>query len=142
MDGAFKTYTSLYHSLTQADLDFLIFVQRNKTDSVLCNCQYKNLKPPFDTLICRVKKAENPFAFSVRDYSAFLSSDLPVRMSLMINFNHCFCLSCLCTVLPCIKFFHNGIIGSARDIRQGFAPCFGCLIKTFFECCDHFVCFF
>ena len=37
MDGAFKTYTSLHRSLTQADLDFLIFVQRNKIDSALCN---------------------------------------------------------------------------------------------------------
>ena len=35
MDGAFKTYTSLHRSLTQADLDFLIFVQRNKIDSAL-----------------------------------------------------------------------------------------------------------
>ena len=90
-------------NLTQADLDFLIFVQRNKTDSALCNCQYKNLKPPFDTLICRVKKAENPFAFSVRDYSAFLSSDLPVRMSLMINFDHYSSVSVLAVSVP---FFH------------------------------------
>ncbi|HBH98012.1 MAG TPA: hypothetical protein DDY23_00420, partial [Lachnospiraceae bacterium] len=37
----FKTYTSLYHSLTQADLDFLIFVQRNKIDSALCNLLIK-----------------------------------------------------------------------------------------------------
>jgi len=41
MNGAFKTYTSLYHSLTQADLDFLIFVQRNKIDSALCNLLIK-----------------------------------------------------------------------------------------------------
>lgn len=75
----------------------------HKTDSALCNCQYKNLKPPFDTLICRVKKAENPFAFSVRDYSAFLSSDLPVRMSLMINFDHYSSVSVLAVSVP---FFH------------------------------------
>ena len=41
MDGAFKTYTSLQHSLTQADLDFLIFVQRNKIDSALCKLPLK-----------------------------------------------------------------------------------------------------
>ncbi|HBH99366.1 MAG TPA: hypothetical protein DDY23_07445 [Lachnospiraceae bacterium] len=37
MDGVSKTYTSLHRNLAQADLDFLIFVQRNKTDPALCN---------------------------------------------------------------------------------------------------------
>ena len=41
MDGVFKTYASLHHSLTQADLDFLIFVQRNKTDPDLCKLPIK-----------------------------------------------------------------------------------------------------
>ena len=47
MDGAFKTYTSLQHSLTQADLDFLIFVQRNKIDSALCKLPLKKLENAF-----------------------------------------------------------------------------------------------
>ena len=47
MDGAFKTYTSLHHNLTQADLDFLIFVQRNKIDSALCNLPIKKLETAF-----------------------------------------------------------------------------------------------
>ena len=55
MDGAFKTYTSLHRNLTPADLDFLIFVQRNKIVSALCNLLIKNLKPPFDTLIITIK---------------------------------------------------------------------------------------
>ena len=41
MDGAFKTYTSLCRNLSQADLDFLIFVQRNKIDLALCNLPIK-----------------------------------------------------------------------------------------------------
>ena len=44
MDGAFKTYTSLFRNLIQADLDFLIFVQRNKTDTALCNLSIKKFK--------------------------------------------------------------------------------------------------
>ena len=47
MDGAFKTYTSLHHNLTQADLDFLIFVQRNKIDPALCNLPIKKLETAF-----------------------------------------------------------------------------------------------
>ena len=47
MDGAFKTYTSLHRNLTQADLDFLIFVQRNKIDSALCNLPIKKLATTF-----------------------------------------------------------------------------------------------
>ena len=47
MDGAFKTYTSLHRSLTQADLDFLIFVQRNKIDSALCKLPLKKLENAF-----------------------------------------------------------------------------------------------
>ena len=62
MDGAFKTYTSLHHNLTQADLDFLIFVQRNKTDSLCANCQSKNRKPPFDTLIYKKSAFESLLA--------------------------------------------------------------------------------
>ena len=41
MDGVFKTYTSLHRNLIQSDLDFLIFVQRNKIDSALCNLPIK-----------------------------------------------------------------------------------------------------
>ena len=47
MDGAFKTYTSLHHNLTQADLDFLIFVQRNKIDPVLCKLPIKKMENAF-----------------------------------------------------------------------------------------------
>ena len=43
----FKTYTSLRHNLTQAELDFLIFVQWNKIDSALCNLPIKNLRATF-----------------------------------------------------------------------------------------------
>lgn len=51
MDGVFKTYTSLHRNLTQADLDFLIFVQRNKIATALCNPPIKKLETDFDTLI-------------------------------------------------------------------------------------------
>jgi len=47
MDGVFKTYTSLHRNRTQADLDFLIFVQRNKTDSALCKLPIKKLETAF-----------------------------------------------------------------------------------------------
>mgnify|MGYP004669416811 CR=1 FL=1 len=57
MDGAFKTYTSLRRNPIQADLDFLIFGQRNKIDSALCNLPIKKLKPPFDTRIAQKRKA-------------------------------------------------------------------------------------
>ncbi|PWL64937.1 MAG: hypothetical protein DBY37_01325 [Desulfovibrionaceae bacterium] len=43
----FKTYTSLRHNLTQAYLVFLIFGQRNKTSSTLCNLTYPKLKTTF-----------------------------------------------------------------------------------------------
>ena len=33
--------------VTQADLDFLIFVQRNKTDLALCNLPIKKLETAF-----------------------------------------------------------------------------------------------
>ena len=48
MDGVFKTYTSLHRNLTQADLDFLIFVQWNKTDPDCCNLSIKR----FEINIC------------------------------------------------------------------------------------------
>ena len=47
MDGVSKTYTSLHRNLAQADLDFLIFVQRNKTDPALCNLPIKKLETAF-----------------------------------------------------------------------------------------------
>ena len=47
MDGVFKTYASLHHSLTQADLDFLIFIQWNKTDLALCQLPIKKLETAF-----------------------------------------------------------------------------------------------
>ena len=47
MDGMFKAYTSLHHSLTQADLDFLIFEQRNKTGTALCNLPIRKLRSTF-----------------------------------------------------------------------------------------------
>ncbi|RHF96357.1 hypothetical protein DW650_04280 [Roseburia sp. AM23-20] len=43
-DGTFKTHTSLRHNINQAYLDFLIFVQRNKTSPGLM--QFANRKPP------------------------------------------------------------------------------------------------
>ena len=47
MDGAFKTYTSLYKNSNQAYLVFLIFGQRNKTDPALCNLTVKKLNSTF-----------------------------------------------------------------------------------------------
>ena len=47
MDGAFKTYTSLRHSLPQADIDFLISGQWSKTSNALCNLPIKKLKVAF-----------------------------------------------------------------------------------------------
>ena len=43
-DGTFRTHTSLRLNLNQAYLDFLIFVQRNKTSPGLM--QFANRKPP------------------------------------------------------------------------------------------------
>ena len=43
MEDSLLPFTSLCHNLTQADLDFLIFVQRNKTGTALCNLSIKNL---------------------------------------------------------------------------------------------------
>ena len=43
-DGTFKTHTSLRHNINQAYLDFLIFVQQNKTSPGLM--QFANRNPP------------------------------------------------------------------------------------------------
>jgi len=41
MEDSLLPFTSLWENLTQAGLDFLIFVQRNKTDTALCNLSIK-----------------------------------------------------------------------------------------------------
>ena len=47
MDDSLLPFTSLRENLTQADLDFLIFGQRNKTDTALGNLTVKKLKTTF-----------------------------------------------------------------------------------------------
>ncbi|RHM01138.1 hypothetical protein DWZ87_17145 [Roseburia intestinalis] len=76
MDGAFKTYTSLRCNLTQADLDFLIFGHRNKTDPTLCNLPIKNLKPPFDTRILHSKKQLPALAVKPQSISSKIHQQL------------------------------------------------------------------
>ena len=44
MEDSLLPFTSLWENLTQAGLDFLIFVQRNKTDTALCNLSIKMFK--------------------------------------------------------------------------------------------------
>ena len=44
MEDSLLPFTSLWENLTQAGLDFLIFVQRNKTDTALCNLSIKKFK--------------------------------------------------------------------------------------------------
>ena len=47
-DGIFKTHTSLRHNINQAYLDFLIFVQRNKTSpGLMRSANRKPPEPPF-----------------------------------------------------------------------------------------------
>ena len=69
MDGAFKTYTSLRENLNQADLDFLIFGQRNKTGVALCNLPLKKIKATFASHLYKEKNSTPPFkiraAFSI-----------------------------------------------------------------------------
>lgn len=47
MDGTFKTYTSLWGNPNQADLEFLIFGQRNRIVTVLCNFLVPKVKISF-----------------------------------------------------------------------------------------------
>ena len=44
MDDLLLPLTSLREALNQADLDFLIFGQRNKTGTALCNLSFKKLR--------------------------------------------------------------------------------------------------
>ncbi|HAT90786.1 MAG TPA: hypothetical protein DCS73_13885 [Roseburia sp.] len=61
MDGAFKTYTSLRENLNQADLDFLIFGQRNKTGIALCNLPLKKIKATFYSHLYKRKRQHTSF---------------------------------------------------------------------------------